>query len=469
MSRLPSELLSEVFLQALPNNWSSALAGRRPLYLAQVCSRWRDVAHQTPQIWSTIIINDERNPPAECEADILQELARTGVTPITIIIDMANDGEHLIYPVIWPPGSVWKDTERIWDALCAQSHRWTACSLYFLPPSAFAIDRRLSFPHLRHIGLAMNPPNPDMSSAPPLHFFADALGVDSLQLHYCRKPPSPLVIPSAWTLTALSITFNDVIFQRAFLLCRSCMPVIMSSSRTLRLLRLSNEFFGNFPPENEPVHFPALEYLHLEHASIHICRLIIAPNLKGISMHGRSVSTEIPGDEITGFEMLLDRSSGCPSLQHLEIHVLRAVSLTRLLILLERLPRLTYLRLCGGFLSEREHHASRAVLRALTRTANPASRRLLPNLTRLHLDIGQNTAILTEEYMVLLRELLLSRLQPTTATTATATPCAVEADSALAYLRELISDNSEVLDDLPPGLLGYFQTPTDSYGDTYKH
>ncbi|TRM64074.1 hypothetical protein BD626DRAFT_493702 [Schizophyllum amplum] len=486
--RLPSEILSELFLHALPDHWPSALAGRRPLYLAQVCRHWREVARQTPQIWSAITINDEQNPPAMYEAEIMEELARTGATPLAVFIDMANDGDHLGYPSRWPPGSVWKGSERVWDALCAQSHRWSACGLYFLPPSAFAPNHRVTFPHLRHIGLAMNPPDPEVACSLPLHFFADALHVDSLQLHYCRKPPSRLVLPPTWALAALSITFNDVIFDQVFPL-HPCMPVIMSSSRTLRSLRLSNQFYGRFPPLNEHVLFPALEYLYLDDAGIQICRLIVAPNLKGVRLSGRTVTSEDLGNEITAFEILLDRSSGCPSLQHLEIRVLRAVSLSRLFILLERLPSLQYLRLFGGYLPENEHHASPMALRMLTRTTDPESCRFLPNLIRLHIEIGQNTALLTDEYLVLLRDMLASRARPASAmgkASAAATSHAITAiplsagttsssdamntDTAPATLRDFVSDKLELLKDLPPGLQGYLQpVEYDSYGEVYRY
>ncbi|TRM64058.1 hypothetical protein BD626DRAFT_493622 [Schizophyllum amplum] len=453
--RLPSEILSELFLHALPDHWPSALAGRRPLYLAQVCRHWREVAHQTPQIWSTITINDEHNPPAAYETEILEELARTGATPLAVYIDMANDGDHLGHPLRWPPGP------------------WSACGLYFLPPSAFTPNHRLSFPHLRHIGLAMDPPDPEVACSPPLHFFTDALHVDSLQLHYCRKPPSRLVLPPTWALAALSITFNDVIFDR----------------RTLRSLRLSNQFYGRFPPLNEHVLFPALEYLYLDDAGIQICRLIVAPNLRGVRLSGRTVASEDLGNEITAFEILLDRSSGCPSLQHLEVRVLRAVSLSRLFILLERLPSLQYLRLFGGYLPENEHHASPMVLRMLTRTTDPESCRFLPNLIRLHIEIGQNTALLTDEYLVLLRDMLASRARPASAMgkasaaatshAITATPLsagttsssdAMNTDTAPATLRDFVSDKVELLMDLPPGLLGYLQpVEYDSYGEVYRY
>ncbi|KAJ7138870.1 hypothetical protein C8R46DRAFT_1136422 [Mycena filopes] len=52
---LPNEVVSEIFLQTLPE--FPSLGGRAsPLYLGHICQRWRDIALSTPSLWSTMKI-----------------------------------------------------------------------------------------------------------------------------------------------------------------------------------------------------------------------------------------------------------------------------------------------------------------------------------------------------------------------------------------------------------------------------
>lgn len=55
IQRLPSEVLSEIFL-ALPHipNVEPFAIINSPVLLARVCSQWRDVAISTPQLWDII-------------------------------------------------------------------------------------------------------------------------------------------------------------------------------------------------------------------------------------------------------------------------------------------------------------------------------------------------------------------------------------------------------------------------------
>ncbi|KAL1657858.1 hypothetical protein GGF50DRAFT_38425, partial [Schizophyllum commune] len=54
---LPPELLSRIFLLAVPDIWYRAPSGGMTLPFASVCSRWRAVALSMPQLWSSITIS----------------------------------------------------------------------------------------------------------------------------------------------------------------------------------------------------------------------------------------------------------------------------------------------------------------------------------------------------------------------------------------------------------------------------
>ena len=53
-----------IFTYALPSNWAEAYAGRRRLYMAQVCCAWRDIVFGIPRFWSIFRIFHSHNPPA---------------------------------------------------------------------------------------------------------------------------------------------------------------------------------------------------------------------------------------------------------------------------------------------------------------------------------------------------------------------------------------------------------------------
>lgn len=58
--RLPIELLIEIFLYCLPSGKREPNSIKPPLLLSQVCSSWRAVALQTPQLWNKISITTYR-------------------------------------------------------------------------------------------------------------------------------------------------------------------------------------------------------------------------------------------------------------------------------------------------------------------------------------------------------------------------------------------------------------------------
>jgi hypothetical protein len=61
--RLPAEILSQVFLQCIPEE-SIFLAKTAPLVLSQVCRQWREVALSNQLLWNTLTLdpNHSGNP-----------------------------------------------------------------------------------------------------------------------------------------------------------------------------------------------------------------------------------------------------------------------------------------------------------------------------------------------------------------------------------------------------------------------
>ncbi|KAL1704673.1 hypothetical protein EV121DRAFT_280167 [Schizophyllum commune] len=90
--RLPVELWIEIFTYALPSNWAEAYAGRRRLYMAQVCCAWRDVVFGIPRFWSIFRISHDHNPPARYGPAIRAEMERIPVdVSLVLDIDMTDE------------------------------------------------------------------------------------------------------------------------------------------------------------------------------------------------------------------------------------------------------------------------------------------------------------------------------------------------------------------------------------------
>lgn len=84
--RLPTEILSEIFL-ALPRDpdihpfaiWNS------PVLLTRVCSRWRDVAISTPQLWDTVDLSVDDRSVRPFTMEFWQTwLSRSGACPLKL-------------------------------------------------------------------------------------------------------------------------------------------------------------------------------------------------------------------------------------------------------------------------------------------------------------------------------------------------------------------------------------------------
>ena len=96
--QLPVEILREIFLFSLPNNPDSWMMQYEcPLLLTRVCSRWRQVALSTTQLWSTIhvVVPEDSPSPSKkflCAAQrqataIKTWLSWAGASPLNITFE----------------------------------------------------------------------------------------------------------------------------------------------------------------------------------------------------------------------------------------------------------------------------------------------------------------------------------------------------------------------------------------------
>jgi hypothetical protein len=80
--RIPTEILSEIFLHCLVEDSDGFDAEEAPLLLNFVCSKWRTVAISTPQLWSSISLD---LPPCGGIEMLETWLSRSSASPLKII------------------------------------------------------------------------------------------------------------------------------------------------------------------------------------------------------------------------------------------------------------------------------------------------------------------------------------------------------------------------------------------------
>ncbi|KAF9005003.1 hypothetical protein BDQ17DRAFT_1541030 [Cyathus striatus] len=92
MSRLPAEVLAEIFQYSTPYNVNPKMTTQRellsPLFLGAVCKEWRDIAWTTPYIWTSvsILISGAKRYPIQ--VGLLQGwLQRARGLPLTINLE----------------------------------------------------------------------------------------------------------------------------------------------------------------------------------------------------------------------------------------------------------------------------------------------------------------------------------------------------------------------------------------------
>lgn len=89
INNLPNELLANIF-STVVNRWQDPSELPSPILLSSVCCHWRMLAQNTPELWVNIIVPPHKSPE-ECRHWTADWIARSGILPISIII---NDCMH---------------------------------------------------------------------------------------------------------------------------------------------------------------------------------------------------------------------------------------------------------------------------------------------------------------------------------------------------------------------------------------
>ncbi|KAI5896748.1 uncharacterized protein SCHCODRAFT_02493135 [Schizophyllum commune H4-8] len=397
--RIPAEILSEIFIAAVPDDWSDMPLGIRRLNIVDVCCYWRALAYRTADLWKTIHLysRDTMRRSADWETKALSEIKRAGESlhlDMNLIEDTYVQRAFLInhglrsrkHPLAW--------NTAVWDAACARSRCWETASLKFLPTDVLSSPLKPPLPLPRLHTLALGLDNGMQPCVAHMGYFQDAPNVKDLRLDLHSPLNRSIVFPSCWALETLSIVFDST---HGFVLnVDTCVPAVLRCAPTLRSLRLSGSGWGLwYLSDDDSITFPFLQDLRLEEAAIHLCRLISAPKVQNVKLVGNARFDEglrASGvDEHTAFARMVAQSGGCKSMRSLQLCKIAAADPFAVIQALRVLPSLQSLRLenapypDNGDQFEPPRDITAEIMTALTRS-EPESMQFLPVLADLQLD-----------------------------------------------------------------------------------
>ncbi|KAL1682362.1 hypothetical protein EV122DRAFT_274472 [Schizophyllum commune] len=387
--RLPQEVLSDVFLLALPADYCNHLAGRSPLNIAEVCYTWRATALGTATLWSNLNIRPSSAQEALQWVDVAKRyLHRSRQVSLRISIDASNFDREI--------GKAAEDTN-IWSYIASQSHRLHTLSLSRVPIGQYSVFEDNHFPLLRKLMLSFRAPRADnwesiLVGPLPFHTFKHAPHVQTLHLWYCAEP-SNLVLPSSWRITRLKIVCGDSIgaFQPDI---APCVQAVLSCAPSLEHCTLEADIFDGVAvmlSQQQRTSLPALKRLHLSREAIHFCHFISAPEIESVVLTGRYHDND--GLLFSAFTQMVQHSSFCPCLQRLDLRMFPDIDdgIGDCLVLLPSITTLS-LRNPAYYVPGRDAVViSEGILQLLTRDeADADSLRLLPHLSCLRLRFGSS-------------------------------------------------------------------------------
>ncbi|CAK5270001.1 unnamed protein product [Mycena citricolor] len=188
--RLPPELLAHVFMlcaAATPKTGRSILNARSaPMLLGQVCSRWREVLHATPSLWSTVVLHTTPGLARKFdEGDLRTIFQFSQMLPV----DVAIYGRDSV------------DMEWFWDAHTRLQHlRLETTGIHALPASC-----RTTLPLLASVTLIiLHESNP--LSLPLLGQFRRSPRLTSLRLESPKVVGDILDVSFPWS----QLTYLDL-------------------------------------------------------------------------------------------------------------------------------------------------------------------------------------------------------------------------------------------------------------------
>ncbi|KAJ7441326.1 hypothetical protein B0H11DRAFT_2096527 [Mycena galericulata] len=238
MSRVPPEIISEIFLHCLPFGVDTPLPSEAPLLLCQISSQWRDIALSTPGLWSEISLLDPRSQGICLLLNTW--LSRARRCPLSISIRWRKPGLRGVL------------SAAVWSAMEPFSHQLQSLTLAgcFREFTHFPfIQHRLpSLKSLTMINLGLGGSDGSDRLLDDITVFNEAPLLDTVSLDGdgCMGIPLPWVYLKGISLSDLPIDMCLQCMQRAFNITRCTLfrPRHLNATHQLEAI-------------------PALEHLHV--------------------------------------------------------------------------------------------------------------------------------------------------------------------------------------------------------------
>ncbi|KAJ7684468.1 hypothetical protein DFH06DRAFT_1354676, partial [Mycena polygramma] len=110
-TNVPFEVVSEIFIHTLPDPDISPADSRAPLLLGCVCAEWRQIALNTPALWSTLSVRRPNAMGIALLSDLWLSRARGYPLAIHVYDDRITEGER-------------ETTKMFFETICRYSSRW---------------------------------------------------------------------------------------------------------------------------------------------------------------------------------------------------------------------------------------------------------------------------------------------------------------------------------------------------------
>ncbi|TRM58452.1 hypothetical protein BD626DRAFT_410392 [Schizophyllum amplum] len=412
--RLTADVLAEIFLLALPDEWHDHCAGSVILSLTQVCHIWRSIALGTPRLWTFIKVSLANSPRFRWAEVVAAYVARSGDALVRIHINLSRPHEFP-YQRAWVENVFWRP--EAWARLCEHAYRWESAHLEEIPAFAFSGTPAVPFARLTTLTwhYAAPPASRGSMCSIPTTFYAQAPHLQSVTLCY-NTEPQPLVLPRAWRMSRLTVRagprrgrskMNEDLYESR----TDAMPPRKTLVPALSIVHAARHWLQDLElgvasldpgtlqgtmSTSSATEFPMLRRLVLYDDACQLADWIVAPQLRDIrveadgSYHGVEQDRDDPfwGDSLRSVTQLLARPGGCARLRSLHLSPQMDEDLHTLLSCLESVPMLEQLVLDTVENDEFPDGILRfEVVLALTRRAgNPHSLALLPSLVALTLN-----------------------------------------------------------------------------------
>ncbi|KAF8343315.1 hypothetical protein F5887DRAFT_1103970 [Amanita rubescens] len=244
INRLPREILAEIFCNCVPKMMSKTArmsASNAPLLLCRICSSWRQLALATREMWTTmgIVTCDWPTDPSTADNVINTWLERSGTLPLTLRL------EHK--PSCDPASTMTALIENILSALGSQASRWQ--DVYISLPETLPV----LFPQLGKLPLLQS-----------LHFDGRSQNLANLTFG-----GSPLLTRLSGSCPLLTHKNPRIPWSQISHLCISTRITIFDASEAIRICQRLEEFHVKLAehfmiPDNRLTRKPIVENHHLQ-------------------------------------------------------------------------------------------------------------------------------------------------------------------------------------------------------------